>query len=70
MEEQSQHLYQVKENIAIFLLYPNDVGQSKGPVCIDASVDRGSPGEKAKLEKILDHHNQLEEIGIINQPSI
>lgn len=59
MEEQREQLNEVKEDIAVFLLHPDDVGQGKGPVSVDASVGRGGPGEETKLEKVLHHNSQL-----------
>lgn len=61
VEEQSEQLDEVKEDVAVFLLYTNDVGQSEGPFGVDASVGRGGPGEESKLEKVLHHNSQLRE---------
>lgn len=61
VKEQSEQLNEVKEDVAIFLLYPDDVGQGKGPIGVDASVGRSGPGEEAKLEKVLHHNSQLGE---------
>lgn len=59
MEEQSEQLNEVKQDIAIFLLHPNNVWQGKGTFCVDASVGRGRPREETKLEKVLHHNCQL-----------
>lgn len=59
VEEQSQQLNEVKEDIAIFLLNPDDVRQGKGTFSVNASVGRGCPGEETKLEKVLHHNSQL-----------
>lgn len=61
VEEQCEQLNEIKEDIAIFLLHPNDVGQGKGPLSVDASVGRGCPGEETELEKVLHHNSQLRE---------
>ncbi len=61
MEEESEQLNEVKEDVAIFLLHADDVGQGEGPIGVDASVGRGGPGEEAKLEKVLHHNSQLRE---------
>lgn len=61
MEEQSEQLNEVKEDVAVFLLYPDDVGEGEGPIGVDAPVGRGGPGEEAKLEKVLHHNSQLRE---------
>lgn len=61
MEEQSQQLNEVKEDVAIFLLHPDNVGQGEGTIGIDASVGGGGPREEAKLEKVLDDNSQLGE---------
>lgn len=61
MKEQSEQLNEVKEDIAIFLLHPDDVGQGEGPLGINASIGRCGPGEETKLEKVLHHNSQLKE---------
>ena len=61
MEEQSEQLDEVEEDVAVFLLHPDDVGQGEGPLCVDASVRRGGPGEETKLEEVLHHNSQLRE---------
>lgn len=61
VKEQSEQLNEVKEDIAILLLYPEDVGQGEGPIGVNASVGRCGPGEEAKLEKVLHHNSQLGE---------
>lgn len=61
MEEQSEQLDEVKENVAVFLLNPDDVRQGKGPLRIDATVGGGGPGEETKLEKVLHENSQLKE---------
>lgn len=61
MEEQSEKLNEVKEDVAVFLLHPDNVGQGEGPLCVDASVGRGGPGEETKLEEVLYHNSQLRE---------
>lgn len=59
MEEESEQLNEVEEDIAVFFLHPDDVGQGEGPVGVDASVGGGGPWEETKLEKVLDHNGQL-----------
>lgn len=59
VEEQSEQLNEVKEDVAVFLLHPDDVGQGKGPLGVDASVGRGGPGEETELEAVLHHNSQL-----------
>ncbi len=61
VEEQSEQLNEVKDDVAVFLLHPDNVGQGEGPHCVDASVGRGGPGEETKLEKVLHHNSQLRE---------
>lgn len=63
MEEQSKQLNEVKQDIAIFLLHPDDVGQGEGLISVDASVGRSGPGEEAKLEEALYHHCHLRNRG-------
>lgn len=62
VEEQSEQLNEVKEDVAIFFLHPYDVGQGEGPIGVDASVRRGGPREEAELEKVLHHDSQLWEV--------
>lgn len=59
MKEQSEQLDEVKEHVAVLLLHPDDVGQRKGPVGVDASVGRRGPGEEPELEEVLHHYCQL-----------
>lgn len=59
MEEESEQLNEVEENITIFFLHPYDIGQGEGPIGIDASVRRGGPWKETKLEKVLHHNSQL-----------
>lgn len=61
VEEQSKQLNEVREDVAVFLLHPDDVGQGEGPLGVDASVGRRGPGEETKLEKVLHHNSQLRE---------
>ena len=61
VEEQSEQLNEVEEDVAVFLLHPDDVGQGEGPLGVHASVGRGGPGEETKLEKVLHHNSQLRE---------
>lgn len=61
MEEESEQLNEVEEDIAIFFLHPDDVGQGEGPVGVDASVGGGGPREETKLEEVLYHDSQLGE---------
>lgn len=71
VEEESEQLNEVEENVAIFFLHPYDVGQGKGPIGVDASVRRGGPREKPELEKVLHHDSQLwetEERGQDHEP--
>lgn len=71
VEEESEQLNEVEEDVAVFFLHPYDVGQGKGPIGIDASVRRGGPREKPKLEKVLHHYSQLweaEERGRDHEP--
>lgn len=59
MKEQSEQLNEVKKDIAVFLLNPDDVGEGEGPIGVDATVGRSGPGEETKLEKVLHHNSQL-----------
>lgn len=61
VKEQREQLNEVKKDVAIFLLYPDDVGEGEGPIGVDASVGRGGPREETKLEKVLHHNSQLRE---------
>lgn len=38
VEEQSEQLNEVEEDVAIFFLHPYDVGQGEWPIGVDASV--------------------------------
>lgn len=70
MEKQSEELNEVKEDVAVLLLHPDDVGQGEGPLGVDASVGGGGPGEETKLGKVLHHNSQLrerEKIAIMHQ---
>lgn len=59
MEEESEQLDEVEEDVAVFFLHPDDVGQGVGPIGVDASVRGGGPRKETKLEKVLHHNGQL-----------
>lgn len=59
VEEESEQLNEVEEDIAIFFLHPYDVGQGEGPIGVDATVGGGGPWEETKLEEVLHHNSQL-----------
>lgn len=59
MEEKSKQLYEIKQNITIFLLYSHYVWQGKRTVCVNAPICGGSPWEETKLEKVLHYNSKL-----------
>ena len=61
MKEQSEQLNEIKEDIAIFFLHPDDVWQGKGLLSVDSTVSRGGPGKETKLEKVLHYNSQLKQ---------
>lgn len=61
MKEQSEQLNEVKKDIAVFLLNPDDVREGEGPIGVDTTVGRGGPWEETELEEVLNHNSQLRE---------
>ena len=58
VEEESQQLQEVVEDVAVLLLHPQDVGRVEGlgAVQLHLLVER----EKPKLEEVLYHYGSLE----------
>ena len=63
VEEESEQLDEVEEDVAVLLLHADDVGHGEGPVGVDAAVRGRGPGEEAELEEVLHYHRQLRHTG-------
>lgn len=59
MEEQSDELDEIQQDVSIFLLNPNNVGQCKRSLRIYPTIRWCSPRKKAKLKKILHYNCEL-----------